>query len=143
MGTIASQITSLTSVYSTVYSDADQRKYQSSASLAFVLILHVDAFIPKTPQIQWNNRLYTAWPCCKPVYCRAHFQFCLGSYSNLCLLINKEEINHVIPRIMDFFCPNCQAQTILKGFIPMMKSGNRVWISKLVKDYFILCVTRL
>ena len=36
MCTIASQITSLTIVYSTVYSDADQRKYQSSASLAFV-----------------------------------------------------------------------------------------------------------
>ena len=34
MGTIASQITSLTIVCSTVYSDADQRKQQSSASLA-------------------------------------------------------------------------------------------------------------
>ena len=36
MCTMASQITSLTIVYSTVYSDADQRKHQSSASLAFV-----------------------------------------------------------------------------------------------------------
>ena len=36
MGEIASQITSLTIVYSTVYSGADQRKHQSSASLAFV-----------------------------------------------------------------------------------------------------------
>ena len=36
MGAIASQITSLTIVYSTVYSGADQRKHQSSASLAFV-----------------------------------------------------------------------------------------------------------
>ena len=36
MSTIASQITSLTIVYSTVYSDANQRKHQSSASLAFV-----------------------------------------------------------------------------------------------------------
>ena len=36
MGAIASQITSLTIVYSIVYSDADQRKYQTSASLAFV-----------------------------------------------------------------------------------------------------------
>ena len=36
MGTIASQITSLTIVNSTVYSGADQRKHQSSASLAFV-----------------------------------------------------------------------------------------------------------
>ena len=36
MGAIASLITSLTIVNSTVYSDADQRKHQSSASLAFV-----------------------------------------------------------------------------------------------------------
>ena len=40
MGTMASQITSLTSVYSTVYSGADQRKHQSSASLAFVWGIH-------------------------------------------------------------------------------------------------------
>ena len=33
---MASQITSLTIDYSTVYSGADQRKHQSSASLAFV-----------------------------------------------------------------------------------------------------------
>ena len=36
MSTMASQINSLTIVYSTVYSSADQRKHQSSASLAFV-----------------------------------------------------------------------------------------------------------
>ena len=36
MGVIVSQITSLTIVYSIIYSDADQRKHQSSASLAFV-----------------------------------------------------------------------------------------------------------
>ena len=36
MGTMAFQITSLTIVYSTVYSGADQSKHQSSASLAFV-----------------------------------------------------------------------------------------------------------
>ena len=40
MGTMASQITSLTIVYWTVYSDADQRKHQSSASLAFVRGIH-------------------------------------------------------------------------------------------------------
>ena len=40
MGAIASQITSLTIVYWTVYSDADQRKHQSSASLAFVRGIH-------------------------------------------------------------------------------------------------------
>ena len=37
---IASQITSLTIVYSIVYSDADQIKHQSSASLAFVRGIH-------------------------------------------------------------------------------------------------------
>ena len=36
MTTMASQITSLIVVYSTFYSDADHRKHQSSASLAFV-----------------------------------------------------------------------------------------------------------
>ena len=36
MGTMASQITSFTIVYLTIYSGADQRKHQSSASLAFV-----------------------------------------------------------------------------------------------------------
>ena len=40
MGTIASQITSLAIVYSTVHSGADQRKHQSSASLAFVRGIH-------------------------------------------------------------------------------------------------------
>ena len=40
MGAIASQMTSHTIVYSTVYSDADQRKYQSSTSLAFVCGIH-------------------------------------------------------------------------------------------------------
>ena len=36
MGVMASHITSLTIVYETVNSGADQRKHQSSASLAFV-----------------------------------------------------------------------------------------------------------
>ena len=40
MSAIASRITSLTNVYSTVYSGADQRKHPSSASLAFVRGIH-------------------------------------------------------------------------------------------------------
>ena len=40
MGAMASQITSLTIVYSTVYSGADQSKQQSSASPAFVWAIH-------------------------------------------------------------------------------------------------------
>ena len=40
MGAIPSQITSPTIVYSNVYLDADQRKHQSSVSLAFVRGIH-------------------------------------------------------------------------------------------------------
>ena len=40
MSTVAYQITSLAIVYSTVYSDVDQGKHQSSASLAFVRGIH-------------------------------------------------------------------------------------------------------
>ena len=50
MGAIATQITSLTIVYSTVYSGADQRKHQSSASLAFVLGIHRS---PVNSQHKW------------------------------------------------------------------------------------------
>ena len=40
MGPMASQIASLTIVYSTVYSGTNQRKHQSSASLTFVRGIH-------------------------------------------------------------------------------------------------------
>ena len=46
LGEMASQITSLTIIYSTVYSGADQRKHQSSASLAFVRVIHQCGEIP-------------------------------------------------------------------------------------------------
>ena len=48
MGAIASQITSLTIVYSIAYSDADQRKHQSSASLALCEEITGDQWIPRT-----------------------------------------------------------------------------------------------
>ena len=48
MTTIASQITSLTVVYSIVYSCTVERKHQSSASLAFVWGIHRDRWIPRT-----------------------------------------------------------------------------------------------
>ena len=40
MGAMASQITSITIIYSTVYSDADQRKHQSYASPVSVRGIH-------------------------------------------------------------------------------------------------------
>ena len=48
MGAVASQITNLTIVYSTVYWGSDQRKYQSSTSLAFVKEFTGDRWISRT-----------------------------------------------------------------------------------------------
>ena len=57
MGAITSQITSLTIVYSTVYSDADQRKHQSSASLAFVWGIH-----------RWSVNSPHKWPVTRKMF---------------------------------------------------------------------------
>ena len=64
MTTMASQITSLTVVYSTVYSDADQRKHQSSASLAFVWGIHRDRWIPRTKGQLSGNCFYLMTSLC-------------------------------------------------------------------------------
>ena len=53
MGSMASQITSLTIVYSAVYSGTDQRKHQGSASLAFVRRIH-------RGHLQWQVNLMAA-----------------------------------------------------------------------------------
>ena len=62
MGTIASQITSLTIVYSIVYSDADQRKHQNSASLAFVPGSHrpvTRIMFPFDDVIMWREHIHS------------------------------------------------------------------------------------
>ena len=48
MGTIASHLTSLTIVYSAVYSGADQRKHQNSTSMAYERGNHRWPVIPRT-----------------------------------------------------------------------------------------------
>ena len=53
MGMIASKITSLMIVYSTVYSDPDQRKHQNSPSLAFV---QGNSLVPIS--IWWRHHVY-------------------------------------------------------------------------------------
>ena len=51
MGMMASEITSLTIVYSTVFSGTDQRKHQSSVPLAFVRAIY-----------QWPVNPLHKWP---------------------------------------------------------------------------------
>ena len=55
MGAMASQITSLTIAYSTVYPDADQRKHQSSASLAFVRGIHRGQMASNTENVSIDD----------------------------------------------------------------------------------------
>ena len=54
MGTMATQITSLTIVYSTVYSGADQRKHQSSSSLAFVQGIELCSYFYPRPVLAFG-----------------------------------------------------------------------------------------
>ena len=66
MGTIVSQIISLTIVYSNVYSDADQRKCQSSSSLASVRGIHRRPLNsphkwPENVSIGWRHHRDTHW----------------------------------------------------------------------------------
>ena len=77
MGTIASQITSLTIVYS-VYLDADQRKHQSSASLAFVQGIHRG---PVNSPHKWlvARKMF---PFHDVIIC--HFKGCSTSSANFC-----------------------------------------------------------
>ena len=81
MITIASQITSLTVVYPTVYSDADQRKHQSSASLAFVWGIHRDRWIPRTNgQLRGKCFHLMTSSCCKRIILIWHD---IGSYDDI------------------------------------------------------------
>ena len=72
MGAMASQITSLTIVYLSVYSGRDQRKHQSSASLAFVLGIH-----------RWPVNSPQKWPVTRKMF---PFDDVIMSYDVLCTL---------------------------------------------------------
>ena len=72
MTAVASRITSLAVVYSIVYSDADDRKHQSSASLAFVRGIHRDRWIPRTKG-QWREEcIHLMTSSCIKKLCRCH-----------------------------------------------------------------------
>ena len=82
MSAVASQITSLTIVYSIVHSGADQRKHQSSASLAFVREFTGDRWIPRTKG-QWHgicfHLMMSSWYI-------LHQHYKLGTYFPYCYI---------------------------------------------------------
>ena len=78
MGAMASQITILAIVYSTVYSGADQRNHQNSASLAFVPLWNLPltgefpaqlASNAENASIWWRHRVIIRWGWRGPAEC--------------------------------------------------------------------------
>ena len=102
MGAIASQITSLTIVYSTVYSDADQRKHQSSTSLAFVRGIH-----------RWPVNSLHRWPVTRNMFPFDDVIICLI----ICIIISAMDIYYWI----------IELNYIRKSTIRLQKFMIRVW----------------
>ena len=77
MGAMASEITSLTVVYLVVYSGEDQRKHQSSASLAFVRGIHrwprVNERLSKQSRGWWfETPSRSLWRHCNDAQCSSY-----------------------------------------------------------------------
>ena len=111
MTTMAYQITSLTVVYSTVYSDADQRKPQSSASLAFVWGNHRDRWIPRTEGQLRRKCFHLMTSSC--IYCfHAHVCWSIHRlvWDSACLYTHGDEN---ITRLLLF--PQCGRSKCLKN----------------------------
>ena len=90
MGAMASQITSLTIVCSTVHSGADHRKHQSSASLAFVWGIHPAQMVGNAENVSIWWRHHAKW----------NFQCIWIQHLNpyTCILLNfhPEQISHLL-----------------------------------------------
>ena len=76
MDTMASQITSLMIVYSTIHSDADQRKHHCPASLAFVWGIH-----------RWQMNSPHKWPVTQKM-------IPFDVYSHILIFLKTEIVHH-------------------------------------------------
>ena len=89
MSAMASQITSITIVYSTVYSGTEQRKHQSSASLAFVWGIH-----------RWPVNSPHKWPVTRKMFhlmtssC-VRARFAIGSAMLFCTLLTLTNFSKI------------------------------------------------
>ena len=99
MGPMASQITSLTIVYSTANSGGDQRKHQSSASLTFVQGIH-----------RWSVNSPHKWPVTRNFFPfddvimgRTFMGLHLRSYCDLVLITTKFPSRKIITWLCGFW----------------------------------------
>ena len=90
MSAMASQITSLTIVYLCVYSSADQRKHQSSASLAFVRGIH-----------RWPVNSPHKWPVTRKMFPFDDVIMNISYTTKDCFLSNAEACQSIV-LIIDF-----------------------------------------
>ena len=123
MDAMASQITSLTIVYSTVYSGADQRKQQSSASLAFVRGIH-----------RWPVNSPHKWPVTRKC-------FYLMTVIMLCGLIRMNYSNSAghLWKCCGHPTSSDQTQLQFQGFFLLWRSCEAlVWIILLAFLFYIL-----
>ena len=94
MGAIASQITSLTIVYSIVYSDADQRKHQSSASLAFVRAQM--ASYAENVSIWWRHHVSGCSTGAVVIILLSHCQYNLTDMAKIDGILAQQTESHLI-----------------------------------------------
>ena len=94
MGAMPSQITSLMIVYSTVYSVADLRKHQSSASLPFVM--GTDLRLNKRLSKQWWGWWFETPSRLLWRHCNVSVAFKIKFY----LLLKLHKLNKIIWRIL-------------------------------------------
>ena len=109
---MASQITSLTIVYSTVYSGADQRKHQSSVSLAFVRGINwgpvnsLHKWPVKRKMFPFDNFIMI-WKCDWDTSHRVA-SITTASHANLASTLTIKGIGHInvchIKRLAAYFC---------------------------------------
>ena len=107
MGAVASQITSLTIVYSTVDSDADQSKHQISASLAFVRGIrrgplnspHKLASNAEIFSIWWRHHAFPTFPVCRNSKLQFDVIICISSSWYIFLITNLNKSNTICKTI--------------------------------------------
>ena len=104
MGAIATQITNLTVVYSIVYSDADQGKHQSSASLDFVW-----------GNVQWRGKCFHLMTSsCILEYNQRYFTYYCWFLVHMLypMYLMKESTDFTNPTMRMFHTPQCTIQNI-------------------------------
>ena len=139
MGAIASLITSLTIVYSTVYSDADQRKHQSSASLTFVGKIHRHKWPVTRKMFPLDNVIMSTNYTILKVCCLYQWKWdvtktLLGSSPSV---VKQPPDASTTPFVGHFeLCPICETLIILNRQWPQNLHRNRIEFNSLAPGKF-------